>query len=270
MSINAIDAKIKIKGTSISNDVPVIGPSGDHTDGTWSSLDVYDRELFINTTDDRMWIGENEIAVLAVDGTSAVLPFSFYADTGGINTTSPIPTFGTHYNDGLYSSVLGGDNNTVSSSNYSSVLGGQLNDTGGFDNVHILGSSITATADNATYVESLMNEDSGIILRKKIINIGDWDMVTDDIISVTHGLSATEWKTIRNICAVVRNDNDDEYFDLSSRDSSGSGGSSNGSTQGFDSLDIRLLRAINGRFNNILFDSTSYNRGWINFEYTPD
>ena len=48
-----------------------------------------------------------------------------------------------------------GFSNTINNSNYATIVGGQNNSTGGYNNVHILGSTITATADNTTFVQNI-------------------------------------------------------------------------------------------------------------------
>jgi len=50
-----IDARIKIKRSTTTGQVPTIAPSNDHLDGTWDALDIYLSELFINTVDTKIW-----------------------------------------------------------------------------------------------------------------------------------------------------------------------------------------------------------------------
>lgn len=93
-------------------------------------------------------------------------------------------------------------------------------------------------------------------------NIGDWNMDITDSVNYAHGLSATEWKTIRNLSCIIRNDADSIY-----------------TIQNYkaeldiyvNSTNIVVRRVKNGFFDaNTDYDSTSYNRGFIIFEYTQD
>ena len=61
------DSRIKVKRSTVTTTEPTAAPSSDHTDGTWTSADLYVGELFLNTADDRLWIrtdaGIKEIAI---------------------------------------------------------------------------------------------------------------------------------------------------------------------------------------------------------------
>lgn len=56
MALNPIDGKIRIKRSNVTGSTPTIAPSVDHTDGSWSSTDIYVGEYFLNTVDDRLWL----------------------------------------------------------------------------------------------------------------------------------------------------------------------------------------------------------------------
>ena len=93
-------------------------------------------------------------------------------------------------------------------------------------------------------------------------------MDTTGNVNINHGLSATEYKTIRNIQVTIRDDNDDDYFDLSQ--DTGNAGIVNGGIAQWNNTTINLVRRTGGQFDGALFDATSYNRGWIRFQYKPD
>lgn len=94
---------------------------------------------------------------------------------------------------------------------------------------------------------------------KGSILIGDWDMNSTAGVSSAHSLSSSEWKTIRNVSFVIRNDSDDEYI-TNSPDIDIS----------VDATNININRQTGSAFESAGYDSTSYNRGYITFEYTPD
>lgn len=54
--IVSVDAKIVIKRSSTTSEVPTVAPSADHTDGSWTALDIYSGEFFANEADERLFI----------------------------------------------------------------------------------------------------------------------------------------------------------------------------------------------------------------------
>ena len=58
MSLNPLDGRMRLKRSLLSGSTPTIGPSTDHTDGTWTATTmIYPGELYYNVPDDRLWIG---------------------------------------------------------------------------------------------------------------------------------------------------------------------------------------------------------------------
>ena len=104
------------------------------------------------------------------------------------------------------------------------------------------------TADNYLYVE---------------IQIGDWNMDSTASIDVAHNLSATEFKTIRNIEVIVRDDADAVYCKLYTQTVAAN-------MTRWDSTNIKLDRDASGEFDSDQFNATDYNRGWVIFKYIPD
>jgi hypothetical protein len=102
-------------------------------------------------------------------------------------------------------------------------------------------------------------------LRRKTIQIGDWNMDSTGSIGVAHGLAGTVWQNMRSVDIVVRNDGDDVYYD----DSQVAG---HISVSGVNSTNVELDRAAataspSGLFDHPDFDATSYNRGWVTVWY---
>lgn len=102
------------------------------------------------------------------------------------------------------------------------------------------------------------------------IDLGDWNMDTTSGVTISHSLSVTEWKGIRNVGLIIRNDADTEYYTIDSGASSTGGGFVNVGIEKFTSTDFHVFRVEDGSFDNTDFDSTSYNRGYITFTYIPD
>lgn len=102
--------------------------------------------------------------------------------------------------------------------------------------------------------------------KMKVVEIGDWNMDTTLGVNIAHSLSATEWKTVRQIDVIIRNDADGQYFKIEYPNS----GNLDGAVAGINSTNISLERTTSGFFDSTSFDSTSYNRGFITFWYVED
>lgn len=101
----------------------------------------------------------------------------------------------------------------------------------------------------------------GTLLRTKIVDIGDWDMVLSGAVDIPHGFGAN-YKKIRSVSAIVRDDDDSIYYDITIAQGILSGGVSL-----INSTDVRLTRVSGAVFTSASFDQTSYNRGWITITY---
>ena len=97
-------------------------------------------------------------------------------------------------------------------------------------------------------------------LYTKVIDIGDWNMDSTSLISVAHGVTAAN---IRSINALIRNDANTSYYDFAATDA-------NTASRYIlsQSTNIVISRALGGTFDQTSFDSTGYNRGWITIQYT--
>jgi len=329
MALNTIDAKIRIKRSTVTGATPSIGPSSDHTDGTWGANDIYSGELYLNVPDQRLWLGvgtgttEIDLASIGaylpltggtMTGDITMAPFSkidssssngyLNLDSSGLGINVEIgnnggsvsinePFFGGNASAQIKSnqvilkshSEFGGldkfgeiyiaDNSTANISNnifednYAVFVGtkGSTINSGVVNSVILGGSGMTATADGTVYVPDLNIKDgkgisfgTGNTITTKTYDIGDWDMDVTATAQIAHGLSATEWKTVTSIIFIIRDDADAAYNSCPDNDTNAK----------IDSGNIRLNRLIGGKFDNILFDSTSYNRGWVTITYTPD
>lgn len=56
MALSILDGRIIIKRSTTAAQTPTVAPSNDHTDGSWTTLDIYKGELFINTADDLIFM----------------------------------------------------------------------------------------------------------------------------------------------------------------------------------------------------------------------
>ena len=96
---------------------------------------------------------------------------------------------------------------------------------------------------------------SGLVLKTKVLSIGDWNMDTGATKTVPHGLTLAD---IRGISAIIRHDDGGQVYEL---EYAGAGGASANDTL------VTLVRVTASTFDTAAFDSTSYNRGWITIQY---
>ena len=54
--LSQIDAKMVQKRSTVASEVPTVAPSEDHTDGSWNDTDIYSAEIFVNETDEKVFI----------------------------------------------------------------------------------------------------------------------------------------------------------------------------------------------------------------------
>jgi hypothetical protein len=97
-------------------------------------------------------------------------------------------------------------------------------------------------------------------IRRKIIEIGDWNMDATDFVQFAHGLILSK---IRTIEALIRADGDTLRLMLFLAHIDGS----LGGVATADATNIMLGRATGGYFDDVQFDAVAFNRGWVTIEY---
>lgn len=70
------NTRIRLKRTATSGATPSVGPTPDHTDGSWGINDIYGGEFFWNMYDQALWLGWNT-------GTTSGVTLIYSAGTGG-------------------------------------------------------------------------------------------------------------------------------------------------------------------------------------------
>ena len=97
-------------------------------------------------------------------------------------------------------------------------------------------------------------------LRRKTLEMGDWNMDSTETISVTHSLGNNQWQGTRSVELVIRNDDDTTYYD-------GDRAGENVFVSGVAATTVLLARKTGGSFDGTDFDATGYNRGWVTIWY---
>lgn len=80
-------SKIKIKRSSVAGVIPTMGPSTDHTDGSWGGTDIYPGEFFINLADQLVWFGTlaGPILLALAPSTVATITGDYVDNTDPLN-----------------------------------------------------------------------------------------------------------------------------------------------------------------------------------------
>ena len=74
-----------------------------------------------------------------------------------------------------------------------------------------------------------------------------------------------DFKKIRHVSAIIRNDSDNLFSDLQAFDTI-SGGLAGG-PRDISATSIGLERKTGGSFDDLNYDATSFNRGWVIVQY---
>ncbi len=301
---------MRVKRSTVAGVVPVLGPSNDHTDGTWVSAtnnEIYTGEFFYNVPDKKLWVGGDTTPIELTGGgygdavESALIEGGYCIELGGslpnsiasnaqscaivggvdndiVLSSKMSSIIGGYTNEcgATAASILGGNSNIITAgATGSNILGGEFNtvNSAALNSVILGGSGISATEPDTAYAPNLniqagkgISFGTGNVMVMKELDIGDWDMDADISKNVAHGLSATEWKTVRIVSVTIRNDFDTLYADFGSFLDS----TSFGNTIQTNATNISLTRGGGGYFDNTTYDATAYNRGTITFWYTPD
>ena len=203
---------------------------------------------------------------LSIGTTKPVANTNKSRNGNNINTRQSNVIGSNNYMGGGSSGTINGNNNTVGGNSTGINVQGNGNTvSSGLQNVYILGNDTTVTESNTSVINGVVFNDGLITSTNQgsyaELELGDWDMDATNTINLTHTLSATEWKTVRNMAVVIRDDGDSARFEFISYPSN---------TILANVSNFAITRFATGIFDTTDFDSTSYNRGWITFNYTPD
>jgi hypothetical protein len=126
------------------------------------------------------------------------------------------------------------------------------------------GQEITISSIASSLPRRLNNLKTGGLLTK-VIDIGDWNMDANSATFVAHGLS--NFLKIRTVSVMIRRDDDSFFYDLQVVNVLN--GLTSGSVLSIGPTDIILQRTDTGAFDQIDFNATSFNRGWVTIQYLP-
>ena len=182
--------------------------------------------------------------------------------TNNLNSNNVIALGVRNYAGSGSSGIINGNDNIIGGNSTGVIVTGDNNNvSSGVENVTIVGNNQTVTESNTSIVNgNTINSDTAGRVNGKI-EIGGWNMLTDLSKTINHGLSSTEWLTVTSLSVVIINDAQTALSSLNS---------SLENQLYLDASAIYILTNSGGIYNNTNNDSLANNRGFINFEYTPD
>tara|TARA_R110000737_G_scaffold108_2_gene678 strand:+ start:1843 stop:4836 length:2994 start_codon:yes stop_codon:yes gene_type:complete len=158
------------------------------------------------------------------------------------------------------SGVIVGDDNTIGGNSTGiNVTGNNNTVSSGLENVTIVGDNQTVTESNTSVINGNTLNSTTALANERVyqeLEIGSWDWSASFTKSVNHGLSATEWKTIRNLDYTIINDTDDDYQPMA--------------RFGYTNLNATSFDFLVGFSGGTDYDDPAVNRGFITFTYLPD
>ena len=176
-------------------------------------------------------------------------------------------TLGYFNNIGANSSamVVGNNNNVANNVLNASINGNNNTISAGANNVTIVGDNITVDTSNTTVIGSTIYQNGQIINSpegvKVTLDIGAWNMDASSSATIVHGLSATEWLTVKDVSTTIIDDLSSALFNFTDYDT----------CEAFVTAGILVLTyTTSTKFDSVDFDDATMNRGTITFTYKPD
>ena len=94
---NIQNSRLIIKRSSTPGDVPTVGPSNDHTDGTWGVLDIYNGEFFINDPDEKLFYAANDVITEVTSSSPSATSFAVDLDNAESSVTRSVSGGRTYF-----------------------------------------------------------------------------------------------------------------------------------------------------------------------------
>ena len=183
-----------------------------------------------------------------------------------INTRQSNVIGSNNYMGSGSSGIINGNDNTIGGGSTGiNVQGNNNTVSSGVDNVSIIGNDTIVDESNTSVINGVTFRNGEVVTANagKYVELitGDWDMDSNSTLNVAHSLSATEYMSIRNLSVTIRDDGNSTIFDFTSYQEN---------TIRVSSTNIVMSRFTTGVFDDLDFNATSFNRGWITFNYKPD
>ena len=212
-------------------------------------------------------IESSGIATLRIQDSASSKSFEMFVDA---SVESAVVLSSLSSGMGLKLQTAGTNRMIITSSGDTSFLGGvdvsgNVTITGGnftisSGNVTISSGDVTISSGNVTIAGGIDVGGNGVYLKTKVIDIGDWDMDTTFSVSISHGLTITN---IRSVSVLITNDQETTLSGLLDYD----GATSVAGQVSVGTTTVSLSRFNGSSYDDTSYDATSYNRGWIYITY---
>lgn len=129
------------------------------------------------------------------------------------------------------------------------------------------GDTMTGALVNTSTVEAqggFRTSTSGDYFKTTVVNLGDWNMDTSDSVTVAHGIA--DYKKIRSVDVIIRDDADSAYAKLTGF-RSGVYSVPDGGITDITSTTVTLFRTAGQTFDGVNYNATSFNRGFMYIQY---
>ena len=155
-------------------------------------------------------------------------------------------------------------------------LNGSINQTYENNRASITGTSGNLDFDAKTFFQlknqadfrdDTPSEQPLVTLKKKVIEIGAWNMQSTVSVTIAHGISSLDITKARITEVMIDDPSGSVVRPLGGIDTVFNADSISGGVNFISSASIKISRATGSIFDNPGFSSTGINRGWITIEY---
>lgn len=139
--------------------------------------------------------------------------------------------------------------------------------TGTLGNLDFDANTFFNLSNQADFRDDTPSEQGIVTLRKKVIEIGAWNMLNSTFVDVAHGISSLDITKVRSVEVMIHDPSGSTVRPLGGVDITFNADSISGGVNFISATNIRISRATGSIFEISSFSSTGINRGWITIEY---
>ena len=192
--------------------------------------------------------------------------------TANIPGTSEVTAGAIYYNGEIYqvdaNASISSPSNTLVWNTVTTYASGDPVDwsDGTPRNLHSIVKFVLSNAGTGTGIADYNGATVKMLIKRKRLLIGNWNMSTDTDKSVAHGISAAKWKTIDVIGITIIRDDEVQTSTLGVKNTTVGAGTGDGIGR-ITSTNVDLTRLTGGPFDSSDYNATSFNRGFVDIIY---
>ena len=122
-------------------------------------------------------------------------------------------------------------------------------------------------SNQADFRDDAPSEQGIVVLKKKIIEIGAWNMLSTANLTVAHGITGLDVTKVRPVSVMIDDPTSSGVRPLTKMNISFNIGEISGGVNLITATNVFLNRQSGGDFAIAQFQSTALNRGWITIEF---